>query len=214
MSAAHRSSRVRSSRFTDRRLAKAAAAPGSSGMGGSTSTARVRPMSAAENWGAPVGTTRRLRPRNSAVRLGQRLPQVDDGLERRWTEDHQGISTGQHLPHSASEVGEQSTHIDHHIGVEGAEHIGDDRPGLLVGDRLMHAAQTEEHREAPGEVVDVVPDILRAGGCAERRRRARRDLRSGPRHSGERGHRRRDRPRPGGPGGPPASWQPGRWRQW
>ena len=95
----------------------------------------------------------------------QRLPQVDDGLQRGWTEDHQGISTGQHLPHSSSEVGEQSAHIDHHIGVEGTKHIGDDRPGLLVGDGLMHAAQTEQHRETAGEVVDVVPDILRLEGA-------------------------------------------------
>ena len=91
---------------------------------------------------------------------------MDDGLERRLAQDHQGISTGQHLPHSAAEVGEQSAHVDHDIGVEGAERIGDDRPGLLVGDGLVHAAQTEEHRETPGEVVDVVPDVL--GGRVRR----------------------------------------------
>ena len=110
--------------------------------------------------GSSRGDDEEAAPSQLGGQAGQRLPQMDDGLERGWTEDHQRISPGQHLPHAASEVGEQATHIDHHIGVEGTERIGDDRPGLLVGDGLVHAAQTKEHRETPGEVVDVVPDVL------------------------------------------------------
>ena len=62
-------------------------------------------------------------------------------------------------------------HVDHHIRIEGTERIGDDRPSLLIGDGLVHASQTEQDRETPGKVVDVVPDVLGGKGaprCGEK----------------------------------------------
>ena len=117
-------------------------------------------MSAAENWAEPVGTTRRRRPRSSAASPGRRLARWTMASSVDWhrtTSASAWASTSRTPPPRS---GKQPADVDHHIRVEGTERLGDDRPGLLVGDGLVHASQTEQHGEAPGEMVDVVPDVL------------------------------------------------------
>ena len=112
--------------------------------------------------------TRSWRPRISATRPGR--------ASRRWTiassdESHsttRASAWASTSPNAAGEVGKQPAGVDHDIGVEGAERIGDGRPGLLVGDGLAHAGETEQDRKATGELFDVVPDGLGGEGAPGR----------------------------------------------
>ena len=84
------------------------------------------------------------------------------------TQDRQRIGLGQHLSDAASEVREQTSYINHDIGIESAECIGDDGPGPLIGHGLVHAGQTKQHGETPGETIDVSPDVLGDEGAPRR----------------------------------------------
>ena len=164
-SSAHRRSRVRCRRLTDRRLTQRLGCRRVIGHGWEHLDLESPSDLCRRELAGTGGHDKQPAAPQLGGQPGQRLPQMDDGLEAGLAQDEKRIGPGQQLPDPTGEVGEQSADIDHHVGLEGPEGVGDDRPGPLVGDGLMHAAQPEEHRKAAGEPIHVIPDVFGGEGA-------------------------------------------------
>ena len=121
--------------------------------------------------------TRSWRPRRLGDEAGKGVSEVDDRPQRRFAQHDQDVGLGQDGADTAGELGKQPAGVDHDIGVEPGEGLGDRRPRVLVGGGLSHTGESEQNRKATGELVHVVPHGL--GG----------ERRAGPRRTERRGRR-------------------------